>query len=71
MALGYLGPEAAPEAATAVAERATNDEDARLRRQALLTLTLFGPDAAQPAGFDFRKSGNGSGLACFFWWDES
>lgn len=50
VALGYLGPEAAPEAAPAVAERATSDEDARLRRQALLTLALFGPDAAQAAG---------------------
>lgn len=50
VALGYLGPEAAPQAAVAVAERATTDEDARLRRQALLTLTLFGPDAAHAAG---------------------
>jgi len=56
VALGYLGPEAAPEAATAVAERATMDEDARLRRQALLTLTMFGPDAAQPAGAAIAKA---------------
>ena len=56
VALGYLGPEAAPEAAVAVANRATNDEDARLRRQALLTLTVFGPDAAAVSGTAIAKA---------------
>ena len=69
VALGYLGPEAAPEAATAVAERATTDEDARLRRQALLTLTMFGPDAAQPAG-GIHESWGHWWCFCSFWWQE-
>ena len=56
VALGYLGPGAAPEAATAVALRAMEDEDARLRRQALLTLTIFGPDAAHVSSTAIAKA---------------
>mmetsp|Transcript_30395 Transcript_30395/g.68210 ORF Transcript_30395/g.68210 Transcript_30395/m.68210 type:complete len:419 (-) Transcript_30395:216-1472(-) len=56
VALGALGPEAAPEAAAAVAARAIEDEDARLRRQALQTLTVFGPDAAHVASSAIAKA---------------
>lgn len=56
VALGYLGPGAAPEAAAAVAGRATDDDDARLRRQALHTLTIFGPDAAHVSSAAIAKA---------------
>ena len=56
VALGYLGPGAAPEAAAAVAGRAMDDEDARLRRQALHTLTIFGPDAAHVSSAAIAKA---------------
>ncbi|CAE7304521.1 unnamed protein product [Symbiodinium pilosum] len=56
VALGYLGPGAAPEAAAAVALRAMEDEDARLRRQALHTLTIFGPDAAHVSSTAIAKA---------------